>query len=300
MLQLGNSASIILHSTKRGEVTFMVLADYSKAFDTVKFKAILMKMHEMGFSKKFLYWVFDYLCNRRQFVQIDDKPSEMCKVEFGVPQGTILGPIFFNLYVADLHKTVQCSCYQYADDTTFYQHTKVANLHYCATEVNKAINRLENYSTNINLDKTKWNLFSTRKVQQVHGLHASSVQISFNGRTLERCTKQKLLGVEFEEHLVWNEHITPLIASCYSALPTVKRLRNLAPYHVRKMLMDAYFIKIRLFVHSIPSFTVMSIETPATSAKRACRFCLWPVCQRNRLPDFRMAASERKTRPTSP
>ena len=95
---------------KRGEVTLMVLADYSKAFDTVKFKTILMKMHEMGFSKKCLYWVFDYLCNRCQFVQIDDKSTEMGKVEFGVPQGSILGPIFFNLYVADLHKTVQCSC----------------------------------------------------------------------------------------------------------------------------------------------------------------------------------------------
>ena len=87
----------ILHSMKRGEVTLMVLADYLKAFDTVKFKTILMKMHEMGFSKKCLYWVFDYLCNRRQFVQIDDKSSEMGKVEFGVPQGSILGLIFFNL-----------------------------------------------------------------------------------------------------------------------------------------------------------------------------------------------------------
>ena len=159
----------ILHSMKRGEVTLMVLADYSKAFNTVKFKTILMKMHEMGFSKKFLFWVFDHLCNRCQFVQIDDKSSEMGKVEFGVPQGSILGPIFFNLYVADLHETIgPCPCHQYADDTMFYQHTKVANLHHCATEVNKTINRLENYSPDTNLalneDKTKWMLFSTRKM----------------------------------------------------------------------------------------------------------------------------------------
>ncbi len=236
----------ILHSMKRGEVTLMVLADYSKAFDTVKFKTILMKMHAMGFSKKFLFWVFDYLCNRRQFVQIDVKSSEMGKVEFGVPQGSILGPIFFNLYVADLHETIQCPCHQYADDTTFYQHTKVANLHHCATEVNKTISRLENYSADTNLalneDKTKWMLFSTRKMSQVHGLHASNVEISCNGRTLERRTKQKLLGVEFEEHLVWNEHITSLIASCYSALSIVKKLRNLAPFHVRKLLMETLIL----------------------------------------------------------
>ena len=77
----------------------------------------------------------------------------------------------FNLYVADLHKTVQCSWNQHADDTTtFYQHTKVPNLHHCATQVNKAISRLKDYSTNTNLAlneiKTKWMLFSTRKCQK--------------------------------------------------------------------------------------------------------------------------------------
>ncbi len=108
------------------------------------------------------------------------------------------------------------------------------------------INRLENYSADTNLalneDKTKWMLFSTRKMSQVHGLHASNVEISCNGRTLERRTKQKLLGVEFEEHLVWNEHITSLIASCYSALSIVKKLRNLAPFHVRKLLMETLIL----------------------------------------------------------
>ena len=101
-------------------MTLMVLADYSKAFDAVKLKTILMKMHGMGFSKKFLFWVFDYLCNRHQFVQIDDKSSDMGRVEFGGPQGSILGPIFFNLYVADLHESIKCPCYQYVDDNTFY------------------------------------------------------------------------------------------------------------------------------------------------------------------------------------
>ena len=106
--------------------------------------------------------------------------------------------------------------------------------------------RLENYSMETNLalneGKTKWMLFSTRKMSQVHELHASDVEISCNGSTLERCTKQKLLGVKFDEHLTWNEHITSLIASCYSALSIVKKLRNLAPFHVRKMLMETLIL----------------------------------------------------------
>ena len=74
----------------------MVCADYSKAFDTVQFKAVLAKLHEMGFSKSFLLWVLSYLSERRQLVQIDDNLSELAYLEFRVPQGSILGPVLFN------------------------------------------------------------------------------------------------------------------------------------------------------------------------------------------------------------
>ena len=73
----------------------------------VRFKTLLMKVHNMGFSKKFLLWVFNHLCDRRQVVQIDDKLSKKARVEFGVPQGSILSPVFFDLYVANLHKKLE-------------------------------------------------------------------------------------------------------------------------------------------------------------------------------------------------
>ena len=112
----------LLKAMKKKEVTLMVLADFSKAFDTVCFKTVIKKMSRLGFLKDFLVWITCYLCERQHFVQIDDRKSSSALAEFGIPQGSILGPMLFNLYVADLQDsfppTVQC--YQYADDTTIY------------------------------------------------------------------------------------------------------------------------------------------------------------------------------------
>ena len=117
-----------LRAIKRGEVSLMVFADYSEAFDTVCFKTVLTKMYALGFSNEFLTWMVHYLSDRRQFVQIDDKTSSIEIVLFGVPQGPILGSSTFNLCVSDLQKHIKCPCCQYVDDTTFLVLSKTNDL----------------------------------------------------------------------------------------------------------------------------------------------------------------------------
>ena len=212
----------------------MVCADYSKAFDTVQFKALLRKMHCMGFSKTFLLWVHNYLTQRRQFVQIDDRSSEMVPVHFGVPQGSILGPVLFNLYVADLQGMLDCPCYQYADDTTFYLHSKVSALAQCSVELNGVLSRLGDYSESSNLalncSKTKWMLISTPQMARVHNLDVCSVPVACREISLARITCTKLLGVHLDQNLKWNEHVKSLLTSCYGTLSILRKLKNLAPF----------------------------------------------------------------------
>ena len=163
----------IRHAMKKGEITLMVLADFSKAFDTICFKSTIEKFYKLGFSKTFLKWLLSYLSGRSQFVQIDDKSSSRKPIHFGIPQGSILGPLIFNLYVADLNDVISShtNCYQYADDTTLYNHCKVADLTTGETSMNNTLTKLSNWSQlALNPTKTKCMLFTTSQMSTYHSL----------------------------------------------------------------------------------------------------------------------------------
>ena len=89
----------ILNAMNKGEVTLSILADFSKAFDTVDYTVLIKKLSKLNMSPEFLHLIFSYISDRSQYVQIDSNKSCHEKVNFGVPQGSALGPILFNIYV---------------------------------------------------------------------------------------------------------------------------------------------------------------------------------------------------------
>ena len=212
----------------------MVCAEYSKAFDTVQFRSAVSKMRSLGFSKYLLLLMVDCRIERRQLVQIDGRRSDMATVEFGVPQGSILGPGIFNLYVADLQSELRCVCYQYAVDATFYMQSKPCDIDSSADHLNKAVTSLRYYSKScnpaLNSSTTNWVLISTPQMARYHSLEELKLPIARGDTPLKRITSTKLLGVHVDQHLTWKTHVDHVLSSSYGTLSVLRRLKILPPF----------------------------------------------------------------------
>ena len=91
----------------------------------------------MNYAKNPINIICNYLIERYQYVQIEEKRSTLLPLCFGVPQGSILGPVLFNLYAAELADRTYSTTIQYADDTTLHRHCKISKLHECAVAIQK-------------------------------------------------------------------------------------------------------------------------------------------------------------------
>ena len=286
----------ILKAMSRGEITLSVMADYSKAFDTVDYETLIRKLHKLRFSKDSMLLIANYLSSRRQFVQIDEKSSDCLTVTNGVPQGSILGPILFNIYVHDLKHETCATCIQYADDTSIYRHFKHGEIQRNVKLMNTELDNITKWSKATNLvfngDKTKSVLFATWQMNRARQLDAPNLYKIINeGKEIERVSSFKLLGVTFNQDLTWNEHIKSTTRSAYQMLRTLALIKRYTPFHVRKQLAEALVLsKIdygNAVFHSSPAYLMKQLQRVqnATASFVTNKFCKLPnVLQLKWLP----------------
>ena len=150
-------------------------------------------MSKLNMSPEFLHLILSYISDRSQYVQIDSNKSRHEKINFGLPQGSILGPILFNIYVSDMKNDFDSPCIQYAGDTNFYEHCKVSEISHSITTLTNAAKSIYAWSRYNNLviksKKTKFMLFSMKQMSTKHKLNEMSNKVMMNNNsTLDRVT----------------------------------------------------------------------------------------------------------------
>ena len=116
----------ILKGFDQGLMTGMILIDLQKAFNTIDHDIVLQKLYVIGFFKHLVNWFQSYLINRTFLVNLGNAFSQPACVSSGVPQGSIVGPLFFPIYINDMSQAVKCNLFLYADDTCFVcQHKNI-------------------------------------------------------------------------------------------------------------------------------------------------------------------------------
>ncbi len=158
----------IINAIDSKEYCVALFLDLTKAFDTVDHSILLLRLADLGFSAKTLKWFENYLSGRKQCVKVDGLSSEFLIVQNGVPQGSILGPILFIIYVNDLCENINdANCHFYADDTIIY--TSSSSLEAAINKLQAAFNVIQRNLCTLrlvlNVNRTKMMRFSRSKSQ---------------------------------------------------------------------------------------------------------------------------------------
>ena len=172
--------------------------DLKKAFDTVNHKILLKKLNHMGIKEINLKWIKSYLENRFQSTICNNKRSKLDKIKCGVPQGSILGPLFFLVYINDIKNVLKNTKYQlYADDTVLY--CSGNTYEDCAIELQKSLDEFviwcSKNALTINTKKTKIMTFGSKnKIKK-----AKYMNIKIGNETLENVPTYKYLGIHLDQ-----------------------------------------------------------------------------------------------------
>ena len=216
-----------LDAIDKGKMIGVVLVDFKKAFDLVDHNILLDKLSLYGIKGEALSWFNTYLTQRKQQVSVNNSKSDFKHVSYGVPQGSILGPLLFLLFINDLPLyTNNVYTDLYADDTTVYDIQD--SVEEIETNLQSTLNNLQAWCRDngmiLNSSKTKVLLVTTTQKRQ--RLQNENLDLKFNNESLTMITNDKILGVYVDNNLTWSEHIKHLSRKITSSIWLLSKMKK--------------------------------------------------------------------------
>ncbi|KAI8522085.1 hypothetical protein Bbelb_018390 [Branchiostoma belcheri] len=207
------------------KVTVALFLDLRKAFDTVNHDILLGKLKKLGFDSGAMDWFSSYLSERFQCTCLQGQYSTKTRVSCGVPQGSVLGPLLFCLYVNDLPNVIEkCSIHMYADDTVLYY--SADSVKACEETVSMDMKRVVKWLNENKLllhpDKTKAMLFGLPQKLRHAG---TSVNITDGTNVYEQVDSFTYLGITLDPSLRWSAHVQRITKKLLSGLGAMRRAR---------------------------------------------------------------------------
>ena len=222
----------VIQYLDKGETPISIFLDLSKAFDTLDHSILLTKLAYYGIRNSALDLLESYLSDRKQYVLLDSTQSADVNILTGVPQGSILGPLLFTIYINDIiHCSSQFKFIMYADDTTLLTTAQSFDK---KTDLGRSINaELTKVSDWLNVNKLSLNVNKTKAMafhmpQKILQLP----QISIAQTDIEFVDNFNFLGITFDSHLNWAAHINLIASKILKTTAVLNKLKYILPQSV--------------------------------------------------------------------
>ena len=236
----------LLCNLDKGLSSCAIFLDLAKAFDSVDHGVLLSKLPKYGIRGKSFEFFKSYLTSRTQFVKLGGVSSSLLPIDFGVPQGSILGPLLFIIFINDLQNATNLFIKLFADDT--FLCAENSNFDLLEREVNLELEKVYEWlSANkltLNISKSKYMLVTNKKDI------TRNPSISIDGTLLESCEKYKYLGVVIDKNLTWKPQIEHVCKKISKACGAIAKLRHCMS---TKLLVEVY----HSLIHSYLRYGIM-------------------------------------------